>query len=209
MMGGSLSKFLFFFSICWWTAAEQMKKKVLPVSCSCIYCGVYMVQYISFFSRTQARENPVSNKISVPYAKCFLMIEEQAAVYRENIGLPINHLVYSGNGLSSFLSWNIWKMNILLLELRLLAMMFVIMLLIYQMSCKFLVWQCFLLLLKSSLCGGFMIAVISHRVGGSWELCPSTAWNPSSTCHSVWKSKSIPTCCFQISKNYMGIHIQT
>jgi len=26
-----------------------------------------------------------------------------------------------------------------------------------------------------------MITVISHRVGGSRELCPRTAWNPSST----------------------------
>lgn len=37
---------------------------------------------------------------------------------------------------------------------------------------------------------------ISHRVGGSRELCPRTAWNPSSTWHSVLKSKSIPTFCF-------------
>lgn len=74
----------------------------------------------------------------------------------------INHLVYSRYVLSSFLSWNIWKMNTLLLKDRFLATMFVIVLLTYQISYKFLGWWCFLFLQKSSLCDGVMVAVNSQ-----------------------------------------------
>lgn len=71
------------------------------------------------------------------------MLEEETLVSTENIGFPISHLLGGGNVLCGFLSWNIWKMNTLLQELTLLAIMFVIMVLTYQMSWKFLEWKYF------------------------------------------------------------------
>lgn len=66
------------------------------------------------------------------------MLEGETLISTENIGFPISHLLDGGNVLRGFLSWNIWKMNILLQELTLLATMFVISSLPYQMSWKFL-----------------------------------------------------------------------
>lgn len=71
------------------------------------------------------------------------MLEEETLLSTENIGFPISHLLDGGNVLCGFLSWNIWKMNTLLQELTLLAIMFAIMLLTYQMSWKFLGWKYF------------------------------------------------------------------
>lgn len=51
------------------------------------------------------------------------MLEEETLLSTENIGFPISHLLDGGNVLCGFLSWNIWKMNTLLQELTLLAIM--------------------------------------------------------------------------------------
>ena len=68
---------------------------------------------------------------------------EETLVSIENTGFPISHLLDGGNVLCGFLSWNIWKMNTLFQELTWWAIMLVIMLLTYQMSWKFLGWECF------------------------------------------------------------------
>ena len=102
--------------------------------------------------------------------KC-LMLEEETLVPTENIGFPISHLLDGENVLCGFLSWNIWKMNTLLQELTWLAIMFVIMLLTYQMSWKFLGWKYFQSFQTHPLCGR-MVFGIYDSTSFSWLL-----WN--------------------------------
>lgn len=52
------------------------------------------------------------------------MLEGEALVPTENIGFPISHLLDGENVLCGFLSWNVWKMNILWQERTWLAVMF-------------------------------------------------------------------------------------
>ena len=52
------------------------------------------------------------------------MLEGEALVPTENIGFPISHLLDGENVLCGFLSWNVWKMNILWQERMWLAVMF-------------------------------------------------------------------------------------
>lgn len=121
---------------------EKCLSSVISRKNSFSYALLKLIVYNAF--SLWVRENRIQKQMLIcSFCWNCLMLEEETLLSTENTGFPISHLLDGGNVLCGFLSWNIWEMNTLLQELTLLAIMFVIMLLTYQMSWKFLGWKYF------------------------------------------------------------------